>query len=157
VDAVLASAGPAVGQSDRVAIASVDSLWRRAVDGDGQAFAVFYNEHADTVFGHCLRRLGSRTDAEDVTAEAFAITWRRRADISLDPDSDILAWLLTTANHLLQRHYRSSSRHRRFLERFARERTIEGVDHADGVDQSDEAHARALQVLDQLRPGTARS
>jgi len=48
---------------------------RRQVDrarGDPEAFGVLYDLYVDRIHAFCFRRLGSRAEAEDVTAETMA-------------------------------------------------------------------------------------
>ena len=81
-------------------------LWARVLAGEPAAYADLYRRHADRVFTHCFRRLADRTDAEDVTAEAFAEVWRQRDRVQLDDEAGLLPWLLGTANNLLRRQQR---------------------------------------------------
>jgi RNA polymerase sigma-70 factor, ECF subfamily len=71
----------------------------RAVDGDGDAFAVLYTRHVDRIYRHCYYYMGNRTDAEDVAQQTFLHAWRaigryRRSN------APFLAWLLTIAGNL---------------------------------------------------------
>lgn len=127
-------------------------LWARAAAGDGAAFAQFYQRHADRVFTHCYRRLGSRHDAEDLVAEIFAIAWRRRGRIIPHDEADILPWLLTTANNLLRHHHRSAVRARRLLRNIPRDEPTPDIS-VDVVEQAATEQAmRTISVaLDGLR------
>ncbi len=129
-------------------------LWSRAASGDGAAFAQFYQRHADRVFTHCYRRIGSRDDAEDLVAEVFAITWRHRDRVIPHEEVDILPWLLTTANNLLRHHYRSSVRARRLLRNIPRADSAPDIS-LDIVEQAatDQAMRKIASVLDRLRSG----
>lgn len=127
-------------------------LWSRAVAGDRSAFAVFYERHADRVFSHCFRRLGARPDAEDLTADVFLTAWRRRADVVLHDEVDILPWLLTTANYALRHHRRSLRRAQRLLAKVPLDPDepdlAEAVSDRAFVDQQIEL---VLATLDRLR------
>lgn len=127
-------------------------LWARAAAGDGELFALFYERHADRVFSHCYRRLGSRQDAEDLTAEVFAIAWRHRARISPHEQADILPWLLTTANNLVHHHHRAVTRARRLLRAIPRDEPVPDIS-IDIAEQDATAHALLTinAVLDRLR------
>jgi RNA polymerase sigma factor (sigma-70 family) len=46
-------------------------LARRAVAGDGDAFAELYDRHERRVYGFCMRLLGAPHDAADATQDAF--------------------------------------------------------------------------------------
>ena len=138
---------------DHERVATVESSWSKAVLGDGAAFATFYERHADRVFAHCFVRVGSRIDAEDLTAQVFEIAWRRRADVWVDESADILPWLLVTANNLVSGHYRTVSRMWGLAKRLP---AIESEpDHATTLadrDELDRELALAMTVLAALRP-----
>ncbi|AZI57181.1 sigma-70 family RNA polymerase sigma factor [Nakamurella antarctica] len=77
------------------------------------AFHELYDRHSSRVFTHCYRRTLSRSDAEDLTAEVFAVAWRRREDLRIYNGSGLLPWLLVTANNALRHQNRSAARARR--------------------------------------------
>jgi DNA-directed RNA polymerase specialized sigma24 family protein len=64
-------------------VESVEALWRRSLEGDGEAFGALFDRHRDRVFGHACRLADTRQDAEDVVASAFLELWRRRAEVRL--------------------------------------------------------------------------
>lgn len=94
-------------------------LWKAAVAGDTAAFEHFYQRHADRVFAYLLRRIRDREDARDLTGEVFLVAWRRRAKVVYLDGSDILPWLLATANNVSRNHIRALSRSRSTLSRLA--------------------------------------
>ena len=127
-------------------------LWARVLAGEPAAYADLYRRHADRVFTHCFRRLADRTDAEDVTAEAFAEVWRQRDRVQLDDEAGLLPWLLGTANNLLRRHQRERISAGRVATRLRVDRHSD--DHADDVaaDLDDISDLRQLAlVLSSLR------
>lgn len=69
---------------------------------DREAYAEIYRAHSSQVFTHFLQRGVARADAEDLTAEVFAIAWRRRAVVEPHPAAGMLPWLLGTANNLIK-------------------------------------------------------
>lgn len=71
---------------------------------DGEAFRVFYRLALPRVYGYLLARCGDRSQAEDLTQEAFlaAVAELRRGTLPLAP----LPWLLGIARHTLLDHYR---------------------------------------------------
>lgn len=69
--------------------------------------AAVFDEHAPAVRRYLRRRLVGQAspdaDADDLTAEVFAITWRRRADVA----EPVLAWLYGVARRVLAKHLRT--------------------------------------------------
>ena len=48
-----------------------ESLIRRAQQQDQQAFAQLYEEHFDKIYRYVVLKIGSRTEAEDITQQVF--------------------------------------------------------------------------------------
>ena len=69
---------------------------------DDAWFEGLFRAHATALYRYFVRR-GPRDDAEDLTADVFAIAWRRRADL---PEGAELPWLYTTAGFVLANHRR---------------------------------------------------
>ena len=95
-------------------------LWRRARDGDAQAFAAVFDLHRDRVYGQAVRLLDARSDAEDITASTFLELWRRRATVRV-VNGSVLPWLLVTTANLARNTTRAQRRYRDFLARLPRE------------------------------------
>ncbi len=68
--------------------------------------AGLYDRHAAAVYNHCFQRLGSRADAEDITAEVFIVALQSGAKVTPHPAAGLRPWLLAVANNLLRRHVR---------------------------------------------------
>jgi RNA polymerase sigma factor (sigma-70 family) len=133
-------------------------LWRRAGQGDGEAFGVLFDRHREPVRAYCARRCGSLDAADDLVSVVFLEAWRRRADVDLVHDS-VLPWLYGVANRTVQRRTRTTLRHRRLLRRISTEEhgvtgrapqaepAAANADHADDVAArlDDEAHLRRLR------------
>lgn len=72
---------------------------------DALEFERLYRARRGAVLGYVIRRAG-RTDAEDLVAEIFLISWRRRFEI---PRQE-LPWLLGVARNVLLHHQRRTGR-----------------------------------------------
>lgn len=107
---------------------SDEVLWQRVVNGDGEAFGAIFDRHRDRVFRHCVKRVGSADEAEDITAMVFYEAWRRRGYVRVVNDS-IVAWLLVTANYTFKNDLRQRRRYRNFLNRLPP--PVNGPDVAD--------------------------
>lgn len=91
-------------------------------EADAASFENLYADHHRAVLAYCARR-ASRADAWDATAEVFAITWRRRADV---PNGDgALPWLYAVAMRVLSNQRRSAHRRRELYKRAAHAATPE--------------------------------
>jgi RNA polymerase sigma factor (sigma-70 family) len=125
------------------------TLWRRAADGQPDAFGVLFRRHAHSVYNYCFRRCADWSQAEELTAIVFLEAWRRRREVRLERE-DALPWLLGVATNVIRNARRSRRRHRDALARLPRERVD---DFAGEVDErlDDERQARTvLRVLEQL-------
>ncbi|MEV5966958.1 sigma-70 family RNA polymerase sigma factor [Kribbella sp. NPDC051952] len=121
-------------------------LWRRAVDGESEAFGRLFDRHAKAVYNFVFRRVASWSDAEDLTSLVFLHAWRRRTEVVLVNDS-ALPWLLRTADYVI----RNERRRQRF--RLATiNRQVPATDEPDHADRvaariDDEREARQLRAL----------
>jgi RNA polymerase sigma-70 factor (ECF subfamily) len=116
-------------------------------------------------YGDVLRFAQRRVDpsrAEDVTADAFLVVWRRLDDAPRRPD-DLRAWLFGIARHCLLNAYRGQGRRDALAVRVAEAAPFAGL--SDGLDADllaqrlDLAAAwRRLSEIDQeaLSPQAAR-
>lgn len=77
-------------------------------------FELFYNEHLSAVARYATQRCKS-ADAVDITAETFAIAWRRFDVASHHPNPR--AWLFGIARRVLSNHHRSTNRRLALSER----------------------------------------
>ena len=132
--------------------ASDEVLWRRVVNGDGDAFGALYDRHRDRVLGHALKIVRSAHTAEDVTAIVFYEAWRRRADVRIVHES-ILAWLLVTANHTIRNHTRQQRRYQHLLSQLPP--PASSTDIAEEVAEADQRSSQAAALraaFTQLKP-----
>lgn len=51
-----------------------------AIEGQGEAFGVFFRRHANVVYNYLFRRTASWSDAEDLTS---VVSWKRGGDESI--------------------------------------------------------------------------
>jgi RNA polymerase sigma factor (sigma-70 family) len=89
-------------------------LWRLTVDGDSEAFAELYRRHGKRIYNYLFRRLGSWSEAEDLTASVFLEAYRRRDEAVLD-DGNIVGWLFGIATNVARNRRRSLWRARRLF------------------------------------------
>ncbi|MBL8775267.1 MAG: sigma-70 family RNA polymerase sigma factor [Acidimicrobiales bacterium] len=86
---------------------------------DEAAFHDLFREHFADVWRFARRRCASGHEADDVTAETFAVAWRRRAGVPPAPDARL--WLFGTARLVLANRRRSDDRRSRLDLRLAGE------------------------------------
>lgn len=90
---------------------------------DDEIFAAVYRAHYWAVSRYVARRLdGGSGDVEEVVAEVFTVTWRRRHDL---PDAP-LPWLYGVARNCLANAARGHGRRRRLLDRLGNDETAHG-------------------------------
>jgi RNA polymerase sigma factor (sigma-70 family) len=87
-------------------------------------FSAFYSANVADVWRFARRRTDSVAEADDITAEAFAVAWRRRDEV---PTEDGRLWLFGVARNVLANHRRSHERRNRLHLRLA---TIDPVPSA---------------------------
>ena len=81
-------------------------------------FDPLFEDHYQAVYHYCLRRVGA-PDAEDATAEVFAVAWRRLHDL---PEGEATrAWLYGVAYRVVGNQYRSRQRRHRLATRLQAE------------------------------------
>lgn len=79
-----------------------------------RSFDELFAAELDALHGYVARRMG-RSAADDLTAETFAIAFRRWDD--LDPSRPARPWLYGIASNLMRHHWRAE---RRMLRAYAR-------------------------------------
>ena len=75
---------------------------------DEDAFRSFFAAHFDDEWRFARRRCDSSEDADDVTAESFAVLWRRRRD--LPPEEERRLWLFGVVRRVLANQRRANRR-----------------------------------------------
>jgi RNA polymerase sigma factor (sigma-70 family) len=124
-------------------------LWRRAVEGEPEAFGVLFERHARPVYNYLFRRTADWSLAEDLTSVVFLEAWRRRADVRLEHDL-ALPWLLGVATNVLRNRRRSQWRYRAALERVPRERVEDFATDADSRLDDERLMRGVLRSLSKL-------
>jgi RNA polymerase sigma-70 factor, ECF subfamily len=81
-----------------------------------EAFRAFFTANFGDVWAFVRRRVASDEDADDVTADAFAVAWRRRDQL---PAGAERMWLFRTAYNVLANLRRSLARQQRLHSRIA--------------------------------------
>lgn len=97
-----------------------ETLWARARDGRGDAFAQLFRDHQARVYRRALALTRGVHDAEDVTAAAFFELWRKRRTVRL-VNGSVLPWLLVTSVNLARNKLRGDIRHRRLISTLPRD------------------------------------
>ena len=82
-------------------------------DSPETRFTMLYEKHYDEVLAYCTRRIG-RTEADDTTADVFAVAWRRIDEIEW---ATVRPWLYGIARGVLANRWRAGRRQRRLLGR----------------------------------------
>jgi RNA polymerase sigma-70 factor (ECF subfamily) len=120
-------------------------LWRRAADGDAEAFGLLYERHARAVQAFCLWRTGDPVSADDLTSIVFLEAWRRRAGIRLTTDS-ARPFLLGVAANVVREQRRGRRRHRAALSRLR-----DGSGFSESHDEDAVERVAAVTELQRLR------
>ena len=92
---------PPAGPSDDVT---------RAVNGDRRAFERLYREHVDRIFSVCVRMVGDRGKAEELTQDAFVRAWEKLG--TFRGDSLFSTWLHRLAVNVVLNEQDAESRRR---------------------------------------------
>lgn len=123
-------------------------LWRRAGQGDGDAFVLLFRRHADAIYNFCFRRTADWAHAEDLTSRTFLEAWRRRADVEAFGDS-LLPWLYGVAANVVRTDWRTL---RRRVQAYARRPLdAETPDFADDVAARLDSEAAMRRILEAAR------
>src|SRR5918996_702895 len=89
----------------------------RRSNRDPEAFARFYDEHAQAVLAYLARRLYDAEIALDLTAETFAQAYLARQRFRGTTEDSAAAWLYAIAKHQLARYFRKGKAEQRALRR----------------------------------------
>jgi len=107
-----------------------------------EQFRLLFDAHFADVWRFARRRCDSTQDADDATAETFAVAWRRREDV---PEEEIRLWLFGVARRVLANQRRALQRQRRLRLRMTE--THLPATHADEEWPERDASVAALRTL----------
>ena len=82
------------------------SLVERAVRRDTQAFALLYDQYVEKIYRYIHYKVGTRTQAEDLTAQVFLKAWESIGKYR-STEHPFAAWLYRIAHNLVVDHYRT--------------------------------------------------
>ena len=94
---------------------SEDSLVRRAVQRDREAFASLYDKHVERIYKHIYYLVSNKSDAEDITQEVFIRAWKY-IDKYRYTGAPFAAWLMKIARNLIADHYKARKKVDRLVE-----------------------------------------
>jgi len=84
--------------------ASEKALVKRAIEGDGDAFATLFQLHRGRVYAVCLRMTNNPADADDLTQEAFIQAFRKLG--TFRGEAALSTWLHRVAVNTALMHFR---------------------------------------------------
>lgn len=76
-------------------------------------FERLYRTHVDSVFRYCLKAVGNRALAEDITSEVFLELYKRKESLQR---LHLPAWLFTVAKNRAVDHWRRSEVEKQYVE-----------------------------------------
>lgn len=115
----------------------------------GRRFDDLFSSHYSAIHRYCVRRLGVG-DAEDATADVFAVAWRRLDE--MPPGAASKAWLFGVAYHVVGNQYRSRRRRVNLTARVSHSGAA-AVSNWGSDDESDPDLHLLAQALNALSPG----
>jgi RNA polymerase sigma-70 factor (ECF subfamily) len=107
-------------------------------------FDLLFGAHYQAIYRYCVRRLG-RSDAEDATADVFAVAWRRLDQ--MPPDDKSRAWLFGVAYRVVGNQYRGRLRQSRLSTRLHSVRTADDTAQPETGSEDVERLLTALDLL----------
>lgn len=112
-----------------------DSLFARVIDGDEQAFAAFYDRHANLLYAIAFRITGSQSEAEDALQEAAIQLWERAPSYNRSLGKP-LSWAIALVRNKTIDRLRSNQRRAKVLNPAS-----ENLDPAEAAEPAPEARA----------------
>lgn len=80
-------------------------LWQLVKQDDRAAFEVLYKRYMELLFVEIHKRIGDRTEAEDITQEIFLSLWEKRMNIVLE--GRLFSYLYKMAQNQVFKHFRN--------------------------------------------------
>lgn len=99
----------------------------RAAQGDRRAFERVYRSHVDRVFSVCVRMVGDRGKAEELTQDVFVRAWEKLG--SFRGDSQFSTWLHRLAVNVVLNDREAEGRRR--------QRMHDGIEDMDAIAAGD--------------------
>lgn len=112
---------------------------------DERGFRELFDAEFDDIWRYARRRCACSQDADDITAETFAVAWRRRDD--LPPEGQARLWLFGAARRVLANHQRGTKRRERLNDRLAVLPPDASNDPADELAESPDNLLAALNSM----------
>jgi len=109
-------------------------------------FDQLFDDHYRAIYRYCVRRVGI-TDAEDATADVFAVAWRRMDE--MPEDASTRAWFYGVAYRVIGNQYRSRLRNLRLVARLGSMTAGDPRPPGPESDQQIETLYQALNSLSQ--------
>ena len=96
------------GLTSAISRRAVPAATRAAEESRSALLERLYREHADRIYGLCLRMSGDRVAATELAQDVFVRAWEQLE--RLRPDSDAGAWLWRLATNVVLNAMRSERR-----------------------------------------------
>ena len=127
------------------------NLVSRAMAGDTQAFRALVEKNQSFVYAVAYRFVNSRTDAEDVSQEAFVRLWKNLGQYR--PEVKLTTWLYKIVTNLCL-DLLKSRQHKNSLSQRSMDDSLAIADSAsaDAILLEDELRAIILRSADELTP-----
>lgn len=106
-------------------------------------------EHGAALYGWAVRRLGDRSDAEEVVAESLVKAWRKHDQFDPERGSE-KSWLFAILRNTAADHHRSKARHLRIVTDSAIPQD-ESVSEIDLVEESSVVRDALMELSDSHR------
>ena len=122
----------------------------QAKKGDAEAFGTLYDTYAPAIYRFVLFKVGSKSDAEDVTHQVFLKAWKSMKKYR-DEGHPFSSWLYRIAQNTIIDHYRSTRTHRD-IDTLPEDALAETPGFEESVDRGLRAEVvhRAIRELDDM-------